>query len=113
MTGPGERTEVDTGELARFAGGLDDRADRTAAAADTIGGGESVPVRFEQLSESFGLIARVFADEAVDSARRTAGGIRTLAENLAADARRTRDSAAEFDGTDQCHTDRFEGGGHE
>jgi hypothetical protein len=107
VTGPGEKTEVDTGELTRFAGGLDDRADRTAAAADTIGGGESIPIRFEQLSESFGLIARVFADDAVENARHTASGIRALAANLAGDAQLTRDSAAEFDGTDQSQADLF------
>jgi hypothetical protein len=107
MTGGGDNTEVDTGELRRFADGLDDRAERTAKAADTILGGESIAIRFEQLSESFGLIATVFADGAIDDARRTAGGIHTLAGNLSADARLTRDSAAEFDDINQRNADRF------
>jgi hypothetical protein len=113
VTGEGEHTEVDTAELSRFADGLDDRADRTAKAADTILGGEAVTIRFEQLSESFGLIATVFAGGAIDDARRTAGGIHTLAENLKADARLTRDSAAEFDSTNQRNADRFRSLPHE
>lgn len=113
MTGEGDKTQVDTDELDRFADGLDDRADRTANAADTIRSGDSIAIRIEQLSESFGILASVFADDAVDNAHQTASGIHSLAQNLSSDARLTRESAAEFKNTNQNNADRFRSRPHE
>ena len=113
MTGEGDKTQVDTDELDRFADGLADRADRTSAAADTIGGGDSVLIRFEQLSESLGILGHVFAADAIRNAHHTANGVYTLADNLASDARLTRASSAEFTNTNERNADRFRSRPHE
>jgi hypothetical protein len=113
VTGEGDKTQVDTDELDRFADGLADRADRTATAADTIRGGGSIPIRIEQLSESFGLLGSVFAADAVKNANHTADGVHTLAENLSSDAGLTRASSAEFTNTNERNADRFRSRPHE
>jgi hypothetical protein len=113
VTGEGDKTQVDTDELDRFADGLEDRADRTATAADTIRGGGSIPIRFEQLSESFGLLGSIFGADAIRNAHQTADGVHTLADNLSSDARLTRESSAEFTNTNEGNADRFRSRPHE
>jgi hypothetical protein len=113
VTGEGDKTQVDTDELDRFADGLEDRADRTATAADTIRSGDSVTIRIEQLSESFGILGSLFAADAVRNAHHTADGVHTLADNLSSDARLTRASSAEFTNTNERNADRFRSRPHE
>ncbi|HEY0449744.1 type VII secretion target [Actinophytocola sp.] len=98
-------TEVDTGELRTFAGGMHGRSDEILAASDKVGA-------IDYGVFSFGIIAQLFVDDARAAANRAAEGLMLLGKNVGMDATAVGDAATWYDDNEQNQVQRFGGDTH-
>lgn len=92
--------EVVPEELETFANGMHQRGDEVTELAGSVKG-------IDLGVTSLGLLAQVFAQQAIESTTETGEGIRLLGLHLSADATYTDDAATSYRHEDRTHADRF------
>lgn len=87
-------------ELETFASGMHQRGEEVAELASTVKG-------IDLGITSLGLLAQMFAEQAIASTTETGEGIRLLGLHLSSDATYTNDAATSYRNEDQTHADQF------
>ncbi len=99
-------TDVDTGELFAFAGGMRDRGDAIGTASERVG-------RIDYGVNAFGAFGSMVNDDAENAASRTTEGLMYLGQNVSIDATAVSDAATEYDENERAQAQQYRSAEHE